>query len=181
MITEYHDQLQIVPLSLDEEVVEHMICVCVRKRPINAKGEEERSESHGSSQTRSHCSHCRVSVVRAVKVLEISAVLICKNCIRRWLCILPIRTANMSSYLSTIFFLLYFVFSLYYILISLLTSLTTERTKKEVDVITTPDSATTVVSVCCSSRYHTHNTMQCTSICILHPLVLYVYLSTLLG
>ena len=46
MITEFRGQLQIIPLSLDEEVEEHRICVCVRKRPINTKGEGRNAEGH---------------------------------------------------------------------------------------------------------------------------------------
>ena len=55
MITEFRSQLQIVPLSLDEEVEEHRICVCVRKRPINTKGGEGNTEDH-TTHTHTHSS-----------------------------------------------------------------------------------------------------------------------------
>ena len=60
MITEFRSQLQIVPLSLDEEVEEHRICVCVRKRPINARGKErsaEESEDLTHKHTHTHTHH----------------------------------------------------------------------------------------------------------------------------
>ena len=51
MITEFCSQLQMVPLSLDEEVEEHRICVCVRKRPINTKGVEGSVHTHTHTHT----------------------------------------------------------------------------------------------------------------------------------
>ena len=38
MIVEHRSHLELHPLNFEEEAVEHKICVCVRKRPLNAKG-----------------------------------------------------------------------------------------------------------------------------------------------
>ena len=88
MITEYRSQLQIVPLSVDEEVEEHRICVCVRKRPINAKGKEEEKKEPCTPTVvrrggvRVMYTHNDMCVVRAVKgfvLINISTVLSCKS------------------------------------------------------------------------------------------------------
>lgn len=40
MISEYRDSLEYRPLSNNDPIVDHQICVCVRKRPVNKKGTE---------------------------------------------------------------------------------------------------------------------------------------------
>lgn len=45
-INQFRDELTYKPITANDEVVDHRICVAVRKRPLNERGIRERCRCH---------------------------------------------------------------------------------------------------------------------------------------